>query len=143
MNETLSARIDRLRPELHQRAMEWIFSGAQWLTVEQIAELGAHDAIEIALAAKQWKAERRLFSIPLDGSEVFPRYAFGDDLEPLPVIKEVISALDRWDQLTIAAWFESRSWFLQGKLPRELVAKDPEQVLRAAQDVAVQLESPG
>lgn len=139
---TNSTPIDETRVKLQARALERIYEGSKWLTGVRISELGIHNIGDPVAAARQWKEEGQLISLEIGGQEMYPAYMFGTDSAPLPIIQEIISALHGWDPVAIAGWFESTSSFLSGKRPRELVAKNPSKVLRAAQDAVMQMENP-
>lgn len=124
---------------LQKRALDSIHAGTQWLTAQQLDELRTGLDAPGAGLASQWQAGGKLFSIQIDGREVFPRYALGDDLEPLPAIQDVLKVFEGWSARATAGWFESRSSFLAGRRPRELIAADAARVLSAAQDLVMHL----
>lgn len=135
-NTTLS---DSKCARLQMRALDSIYSGTQWLTAEQLDALRMTPGAHRAGAIGQLQTSEQLFSIRRDGREVFPRYAFGDDLRSLPGMSDVMKTFHRWDAMMIAGWFESTSSFLQGRRPRDLIASDPVLVLQAAQDAVMHL----
>lgn len=127
--------------KLQARALERIYCGTSWLTADEIGTLGKHGTANPAAAAHRWKSSGQLFAIRRDGRDMYPRYALGDDFTPLAAIKKVLKSLVGFDPLRVAGWFESTSSFLGGKRPRELIASQPERVVQAAQDAAMQLEA--
>lgn len=139
---TNSTPIDKTRVKLQARALERIYAGSKWLTCGQISALGMNNIGNPGAATRQWKENGQLFSMEINGQKMYPAYMFGTDSAPLPIIQEIISALHGWDPVAIAGWFESTSSFLSGKRPRELVAKNPSQVLSAAQDAVMQMKNP-
>lgn len=139
---TNSTPIDETRVKLQARALERIYEGSKWLTGGQISALGIHNIGDPGAAARKWKEKGQLLSLEINGQEMYPAYMFGTDSVPLPIIQEIILALHGWDPVAMAGWFESTSSFLSGKRPRELVAKNPSQVLSAAQDAVMQMENP-
>ena len=127
--------------KLQARALERIYCGTSWLTADEIGTLGKHGTANPAAAAHRWKSSGQLFAIRRDGRDMYPRYALGDDFTPLAAIKKVLKLLVGFDPLRVAGWFESTSSFLGGRRPRELIASQPERVVLAAQDAAMQLEA--
>lgn len=127
--------------KLQARALERIYCGTPWLTADEIGTLGKHGTANPAAAAHRWKSSGQLFAIRRDGRDMYPRYALGDDFTPLAAIKKVLKLLVGFDPLRVAGWFESTSSFLGGRRPRELIASQPERVVLAAQDAAMQLEA--
>lgn len=120
--------------KLHSRATEAIFSGAKWLTSQQVSSLVHPDTDGRHREVARWVAKGELFTVERDGEAVLPRYTLGVDFVPLPVIKEVLTILNGWNSLSVASWFESTSSFLAGRRPRELLASDPALVIEAALD---------
>ena len=134
-------RIDMRRVALEARAMEWIYTGTEWLSADEVGVLGKHGKANPGAAANRWKVAGQLFAIRRDGRDLYPRYAFSDDFKPLPVIRKVLSIFNGWDGVRVAGWFESTSSFLDGKRPRELVTIDPGTVLDAADDAMMHLHA--
>ena len=130
---------DSKRARLQMRALDAIYSGTQWLTGEQLGAARMDSAVHGAGATGQLQTSEKLFSIRRDGRDVFPRYAFGNDFRPLPVMSDIMKAFHGWGPMMIAGWLESTSSFLQGRRPRELIASDPVWVLQAAQDAVMHL----
>lgn len=123
-----------LRNKLISRATEAVFSGAQWLTSQQVSSLVHPDTDGRQRGFSQWVANGAIFTLEREGEAVLPRYALGIDFMPLPVIKEVLAILNGWNSMSVASWFESTSSFLAGRRPRELLASDPARVIEAALD---------
>lgn len=129
--------LEQRREKLQALALESIHAGTEWLSAEQLRALGSISAS--ASGENQLTANELLFWIQLDGHDVCPRYAFGEDLTPLPIMRDILAKFDGWSPLLIAAWFESTSSFLDGKRPRELIVTDPALVLDAANDAVMAL----
>jgi hypothetical protein len=131
--------IDSKRARLQMCALDAIYSGTQWLTAEQLDAARMDPAVHGTGAICQLQISEQLFSIRRDGRYVFPRYAFGNDFRPLPVMSDIMKTFHGWDPMMIAGWLESTSSFLQGRRPRELIASDPILVLQAAKDAVMHL----
>lgn len=97
MTASIDERIQRMR------TIQEVFSGGEWLSVEQLA------------AASEWVSRGQVFCVNYGGKEYFARYQFDAELQPLPIIKNILAAFgevaDTW---TLAAWFHFPSpWLVQ------------------------------
>jgi hypothetical protein len=119
--------LDVRKARMTADAMRDIFSGAEWLTAEQV---GVKAAIEASTTASlkagatrvnRWKTEGKIFAIQRGGKDWYPRYEFDDDYAPVPVIREVVKKFGDAAPVEIAAWMESPNSYLDGKRPREVV----------------------
>lgn len=119
------------RAKLEARTYRKILTGGRWITTAELASLANLGKGNPVASLNRWKKDRRLFAIHRDGRDYFPRYALGPDFRPLPAVAQVLNVL-LWDGEQLAAWFESTSSSLGGKRPRELIARNPEAVIRAA-----------
>ena len=126
--------IDKRVAQLQAHALERVFTGTQWLTAEQVGELGGHGTANRAAAAQRWKEKGLLFALRRDRRDMYPRYLFADNFTPLPAIREILATFGNTSPDRIAAWFESTSSFLDGQRPRELIATHPQRVIAAAND---------
>ena len=120
--------IELARERLQALALQWILDGTNWLSGEEVATQAGVGVATI----ERWKEERKVFAINHEGRELYPRYAFDEQLRPLAVIDEVLTIFVDSSAMSVAAWFESTSSFLRGKRPRELAANAPDQVKAAA-----------
>ncbi|MBT9560700.1 MAG: hypothetical protein IV100_32045 [Myxococcales bacterium] len=125
--------------QLLTRGVDTVLGGTEWLTADQVSAARAATqqqatATNRANLANRWKNEGRVFAITRGGRDYFPRYAFDDAFEPLPVLRDVLRAMQGRSSWGIAAWFESPSSFLGGQRPREVMAPQPKRVLDAALD---------
>ena len=116
----------------HAAALAAIVENSEWLTAEQIGELGGFSRSNLAAPASRWKKEGKLFALALDGQERFPRYGLDEAFRPLPGLKPVLAELGEIKPWRIAAWFESRNAWLDNRRPKERLAADPQAVLHAA-----------
>jgi hypothetical protein len=98
-------------------------------------QLGAapHGASSGAPEASRWLEEGWLFSVAVGNTELYPKFEFDADGKPLPVLREVLRALDGslhgWE---IAGWLTSANADLRGHAPIDLWTKEPESVVAAA-----------
>ena len=95
------------------RTIREVFEQGDWLTAEQLNTLQVSPPANKAYPASDWKRRGRIFSVNYTGREYFPRYAFDALYQPLPIIREILSAFgevaDTW---TLAAWFHYPSAWL-------------------------------
>ena len=125
--------VDVRHAQMQARAVQAVLEHSEWLTAEQIGELGGFSKSNLAAPANRWKQERKIFALPHQGQDRFPRYALDEAYRPLPVVEAVLQALGAISPWRIAAWFESTNAWLANRRPRERVAHEPEGVLEAAQ----------
>ncbi len=125
--------LDVRHAQMQARAVQSVLERGEWLTAEQIGELGGFSKSNLAAPANRWKQERKVFALPHQGQDRFPRYALDEAYRPLPVIEAVLEALGAISPWRVAAWFESTNAWLTSRRPRESVALEPDAVLQAAQ----------
>lgn len=130
---------DLKKANLRATAMKAILHNTEWLTAEQVGTAygrlnGNAAPANAAALASRWKNQKELFAIAYKGRDWYPKYAFGLDFRPLPLMREVLERLSGLDPWSVAAWFDSASSFLGGQRPRELIAQDGGRVLASAQD---------
>lgn len=91
------------------------------LTSDEIAEGAGHAARNKSMTASRWKADGKIFSVRWQGQERYPSFQFADG-RPLPVIKDVLSALPEglsaWE---VAFWFVSSNPWLDGQAPHDVI----------------------
>jgi hypothetical protein len=121
---------------MQAKARNAILGSGDWMTAKQIAEVAQFSASNPSAQPSKWKREKRIFSLPLKGTDYYPAYGMDPGTDrPLKALGEVIkafgSAKDDWG---LAYWFSSANSFLGGKRPQDLLASDPKAVLAAVQD---------
>ena len=119
---------------LQANAIRAIVKNSEWLTADQIGELGRFSKTNFAAPANRWKNERKLFAIEYDGQDRFPRYALDENYRPLPAVKAVLAILGEISSWRIAAWFESTNAWLDNRRPRDVLAREPAKVIEAANE---------
>ena len=135
MREVAVESIDMKRARLEAEAMRDIRERTEWLTAEEIAGhagLGTADPIEVV---DGWKRQGRVFALRQDGQDHFPMYALDSNFHPLPVMEKILLVLEGYEPELLAGWFASRSRFLDGSRPLELVKTEPERVVAAARNL--------
>ena len=111
---------------------------------ELIAEFGLLSSAEVAsrvgsraknraALANRWKQEGKIFSVNHQGLVFFPAFQFDDNGQPLPVIAPMLATVGRqstgWE---LALWFIAANGWLDGGRPVDLLRKEPEVVVQAA-----------
>ena len=95
-----------------------------------------------ATNARQWvsrhRKAHRIFTVTVEGESLVPGFLLDDELEPLRQAQEPIRVLreageDGW---ALWAWFATPSAWVGGRIPAELLAREPERVAAAAQQRA-------
>jgi hypothetical protein len=102
---------------------------------DQIAEVAGSSANNRSATASRWSAAGRIFTVNHDGARVYPRFQFGTDGQPRQVIANVLDVfqpygLDGWET---ALWFTTASGWLDDERPVDLLTREPEQIVEAAQ----------
>jgi hypothetical protein len=92
---------------LHRlQTVQEIFKEEEWLTTDMLNRLQPDPPSNKSLPASDWKRRGRIFSITFGGKEYFPRYEFDQAYQPLPIIRDILTAFgpvaDTWK---IASWF--------------------------------------
>ena len=100
-------------------------------------ELGQVAGPGIAALLAQWRASGRIFRVKRGDVYLYPRYAFdfAPELAPKPVIARAIAVLEMGGWHT-AVWFSSGNGMLDGRLPKDVIDIEPEDVIAAAIDEA-------
>lgn len=124
--------LDVRHAQMQARTVQAVLENSEWLTAEQIGELGGFSKSNLAAPANRWKQESRIFALPHRGQDRFPRYALDEAYRPLPGVEPVMKTLGAISPWRMAAWFESVNAWLGSRRPRECVAVEPETVLQAA-----------
>jgi hypothetical protein len=71
--------LDVRHAQMQARAVQAVLENSEWLTAEQIGELGAFSKSNLAAPANRWKQEGKIFALPYQGQDRFPRYALDQD----------------------------------------------------------------
>lgn len=108
------------------------------LSSTQVAELAGSTASNRAATANRWSNGKKVFTVDVDWAQRFPGFQFGENGKPLPVIADVLAAVDNrlagWE---LALWFTSSNEWLGGKLrPVDVLDSDQDLVLEAAVHLA-------
>ena len=89
------------------------------LNSKQVAENAGHRAANASVTASRWKQQGKIFSVPWQGSELYPAFQFRDG-QPKPVVAKILAALPkRFSPWQTAFWFTSGNGWLDGATPAD------------------------
>jgi len=108
-----------------------ILHASDWIEMYELWARLPPDA-DIFILMAQWRGGYRMFIVERHRKQFLPPYAFDEHWEPLPAVHAILQFLWRYSAWQVAGWFESPNSDLDGALPRELLARDPARVERAA-----------
>ena len=102
---------------------------------DDIADLSGSTASNRSATASRWLASKKIFTVSHRGARLYPSFQFGMDGQPRRVIAGVLDAfepygLDGWET---ALWFTTASGWLDDQRPVDLLTREPERVVGAAQ----------
>lgn len=116
----IQPEVGLVEERLHRlQTIREIFEEEEWLTAEMLNRLQPESPSNKSLPASDWKRRGRVFSVSFAGKEYFPRYEFDAAYQPLPVIRELLTAFgpvaDTWK---IASWFQYPNGWIAGPGPK-------------------------
>ncbi|HDT1747885.1 TPA: tyrosine-type recombinase/integrase [Klebsiella pneumoniae subsp. pneumoniae] len=124
-------RNDRQLEELKAR----ILSDSDWLTASELSAKAGFRSADPEVGPKGWKAAGKIFSLKVDGEDLYPDYALDEKMRPLKVVRLILSLFkERKTPWGLAIWFGSANRRLRGGKPKDLLISKSELVLMAAQD---------
>jgi hypothetical protein len=110
------------------KTIRQMFDEGEWLTAEMLNRLQSDPPPNKSHPASDWKRRGRIYSVSIGGKEYFARYQFDAVYQPLPIIREILSAFgpiaDSWK---IATWFHfPNGWIAESGPdgPRPIAPKD-------------------
>ncbi len=98
----------------------------------EVAERAGSRAKNRAALANRWKQEKRIFSVPHQGAEIFPGFQFDEHGQPREAIRDIVAALGGSSPWELALWFISANGWLDGRRPVDLLDVDSLAVGQAA-----------
>jgi hypothetical protein len=125
--------LDIRRAQKQAKALEAVLENSEWLTAEEVGERGKFSPSNLAAPANRWKQEGKIFAIPYQGQDRFPRYGLDEAFRPILALESVLKLLGPISPWRIAVWFESSNAWLDNHRPRELLSNEPEKVQHAAE----------
>ena len=107
------------------------------LPAEQVHALYGSSAKNRAALAARWRADRKIFAIEHQGRLLYPAFQFDEVGRPKAVIGRILDALGRgtgaWQT---AIWFTTPNSWLDRRKPVDLLEREPDRVIDAADDVS-------
>jgi nucleoid DNA-binding protein len=101
------------------------------LTSKEIAQNAGHQAVNASVTGSRWKQQRRIFSVPLRGSELYPAFQFREG-QPHPTVAKILRELPKqMSPWQVAFWFTSSNGWLRGAAPADRL-DDEQAVVKAA-----------
>lgn len=101
-------------------------------TSRELAELAGHKAANASATGARWKQQGRIFSVPREGTELYPAFQFQDG-QPRPAVARVLATLPKtmtpWQT---AFWFVAENGWLAGARPYDRL-DDPDGLVAAAE----------
>lgn len=84
-------------------------------------------------ALGKYKRQNRVFAVRAGNRDLYPRFQFSENAEPLPVIADILKLLSKDAQgWPLLSWFEAENANLKNRKPSAVVASAPSKVLEAA-----------
>lgn len=124
-------RNDRQLEELKAR----ILADSDWLTASELSAKADFRSADPEAGPKGWKAAGKIFSLKVDGEDLYPDYVLDEKMRPLKVVRLILSLFkERKTPWGLAIWFGSANRRLRGGKPKDLLISKSELVLMAAQD---------
>lgn len=124
-------RNDRQLEELKAR----ILADSEWLTASELSAKAGFRSADPEAGPKGWKAAGKIFSLKVDGEDLYPDYVLDEKMRPLKVVRLILSLFkERKTPWGLAIWFGSANRRLRGGKPKDLLISKSELVLLAAQD---------
>lgn len=124
-------RNDRQMEELKAR----ILADSEWLTASELSAKAGFRSADPEAGPKGWKAAGKIFSLKVDGEDLYPDYVLDEKMRPLKVVRLILSLFkERKTPWGLAIWFGSANRRLRGGKPKDLLVSKSELVLMAAQD---------
>lgn len=124
-------RNDRQLEELKAR----ILADSDWLTASELSAKAGFRSADPEAGPKGWKAAGKIFSLKVDGEDLYPDYVLDEKMRPLKVVRLILSLFkERKTPWGLAIWFGLANRRLRGGKPKDLLVSKSELVLMAAQD---------
>ena len=138
----IQPEVGLVEERLHRlQTIREIFKEEEWLTAEMLNGLQPEPSSNRSLPASDWKRRGRIFSVTYGGKEYFPRYEFDAVYQPLPLIRELLTAFgpvaDTWK---IASWFHYPNGWIVEPGPEGVKPVAPKDALDRRDDLMKALE---
>jgi hypothetical protein len=100
----------------------------------EVADLaaGAGGRVRSAGIARRWRAEGKIFAVPVRGNLRHLAFQFDEHGQPLAGVADVLSVIGAWPPWQIATWFVTAHPMLDHQQPATLLRDRPATVVAAA-----------
>lgn len=133
--------------ERNAMAQQALASEYGLLDGRQLARLQRSTAANPASVGYRLRTGGRVFAVEVGGDVRYPAFQFGQDGKPLPVIADILAAIDHSvDGWELALWFTGDNAWLGGARPVDALSgtdEDRQAVVRAARHLAAEVRPAG
>ncbi|WP_052130790.1 hypothetical protein [Erwinia typographi] len=116
-----------------QELRAFILEDTHWLSSSELSDRAHFTNANRSAGPNAWKRRGRTFAITVEGHDRYPKYAFDEAWQPLPVIKRILEIFagtrTPW---SLAIWFGTGNGWLAGEKPKDLLERAPDRVAEAA-----------
>ena len=137
--EDLASAGTAVQAQLNAQAQAELSEEFGLLSAAEVARRAASQARNTSALATRWRAERRVFSVPVRHVQRYPGFMFDEHGQPLAVIAEVMATAGHLGGWGLALWFTGASERLGGARPVDRLRSDAGAVLAAASEARAAL----
>ncbi len=102
-----------------------------------INQINGSTATNKAALASGWRSKGKIFAIDYRGKQLYPAFQFDNQGKPRKVMAKVIKLFDEENKgWQLALWFTNPNAVLNGKMPVEIIASQPESIVDAVKEEA-------
>lgn len=120
-----------LQLRMQAEAREAFLKDVALLDSADLGELLGSKARNTSAMASRLKREGKLLAITYRGVDLYPAAQLVDG-EPSPAIPQILEAFSGNSPWAVALWLHAPSGWLDGKRPLDVLAREPDRVVRAA-----------
>lgn len=132
----MEAQAEPLQWKMQKRATSRLLSSGDWITAEEVAQLGNRSPRNAHTLAYRWTKKGLIFSIQHEGRRLYPLYALDPaaGYKPKAALRSLIAILPDDDRAgwRRAFWFDSPNSYLDGRRPKECLSGPLDELLFAA-----------
>lgn len=126
-----------LERQARQRTINRMLTMTHWYSPEELGKLLTRDPMIGNSLLKSWEIEHRIFSVDHLGQRLFAGFQFDDEIQPIPIVAEILAVFTNKDSWAIAAWFLFLNGWISNPAGTDVVApvdamNCPEKLLFAA-----------
>jgi hypothetical protein len=136
MQNVSSKDVHEIERAMLASARRAVFGSTVWMTIQEVSPFLGRPIDEAASILDHWKLERRIFSVDLDGVDIYPEYCFtkSPNPSPRPELKPALEILaTERSGFGIAMWLISVNGYLGGVTPLSALDKKSAKLAAAAE----------